>query len=59
LLPPGVIFLILIVFGYSAISFSYLASFIAQTVAGGFSFLVIIHIVTGILYIEYSVFNGK
>jgi hypothetical protein len=47
-LLAGAIFLILVVFGYSAISFSYLASLLAQTVAGGFSFLVIIHVLTGI-----------
>ncbi len=48
LLFTGVIFLILIVFGYSAVLFSYLASFLAQTVAGGFSFLVIVHVFSGI-----------
>jgi hypothetical protein len=42
-------FLILLIYGYVAITFSYLFSLFVETVAGGFSFVTIIHIVTGIL----------
>jgi hypothetical protein len=43
----GVIFLILMVYGFSAISFSYLVSTFASTVPGGFSLVTTIHIITG------------
>jgi hypothetical protein len=43
----GVIFLILLVFGYAAIPFTYCCSLFVGTTPGGFSFVVIIHILTG------------
>ncbi|ODM97302.1 ATP-binding cassette sub-family A member 3 [Orchesella cincta] len=45
----GVVFLILLVYGYSAISFSYLISLYSSTVAGGFALVSIIHIVSGMI----------
>jgi hypothetical protein len=44
-----VIFLILITYGYSAIPFSYISSLFCGTVPGGFSFVTIIHIATGMI----------
>ncbi|CAL8139126.1 unnamed protein product [Orchesella dallaii] len=45
----GVAFLILSVYGLSAIPFSYLVSLHASTVAGGFSFISIVHILSGVV----------
>ncbi|CAL8139104.1 unnamed protein product [Orchesella dallaii] len=45
----GVAFLILLVYGLSAIPFSYLVSLHASTVAGGFSFISIVHILSGVV----------
>ncbi|CAL8139098.1 unnamed protein product [Orchesella dallaii] len=45
----GVAFLILLVYGLSAIPFSYLVSLHASTVAGGFSFISIIQILSGVV----------
>lgn len=43
----GVAFLILLLYGYSSISFSYVISLFSSTVAGGFAFVSIIHIASG------------
>jgi ATP-binding cassette subfamily A (ABC1) protein 3 len=48
----GVIFLILLVYGYAAIPFSYCCSLIVGTVAGGYSLVAIIHILTGLTYLK-------
>ncbi|CAL8085798.1 unnamed protein product [Orchesella dallaii] len=45
----GVAFLILSVYGLAAIPFSYLVSLYASTVAGGFSFISIVHILSGVV----------
>jgi len=43
----GVFLLILMVYGFSAIPFSYLFSTLVGTAPGGFSLMTIIHTVTG------------
>lgn len=45
----GALFLILIVYGYSAISFSYIFSLIFSNVSLGFSLSTILHLITGML----------
>jgi hypothetical protein len=48
----GVIFLILLVYGYAAIPFTYCCSLFVGTIPGGFSFVAIIHILTGYCYLR-------
>ena len=45
--PLGVLFLILMVFGFTAIIFSYLLSLFPSSVAGGFSLVTVIHVFSG------------